>query len=130
MLGRDAAILSLCYLFLHDVRDDQYSQCMSLQRGARRQQNAIVRIARWEPSSYRQVWLVSAPFVASGMLTGGLVAALSNGGFATNRFLFSLPLAIVSFVGQGAVGSYELGKRRDAMPYAEWLEARDRSGAG
>jgi len=103
---------------------------MSLQRGARRQRNVILRIARWKPASYRQVWLVSAPFVASGALTGGLVAALSAGGFVADRFLFSLPSAVIAFAGRGAIESYQLGKRRDAMAYAEWLEARGRSGAG
>jgi hypothetical protein len=34
-------------------------------------------------------------FVASGVLTGGLVAALSRGGFAADWFLFSLPMAVV-----------------------------------
>ena len=103
---------------------------MSLQRGAGRQRNVILRIARWKPASYRQVWLVSAPFVASGVLTGGLVAALSTGGFAAGRFLLSLPGAVIAFAGRGAIESYRLGKRRDAMAYAEWLEARERSGAG
>jgi hypothetical protein len=115
---------------LPGVRDDQYSLCMSLQRGARRQRNVLLRIVRWKPASYRQVWLVSAPFVASGVLIGGLVAALSRGGFAADRFLFSVPMAVVSFAGQGAIESYQLGKRRDAVTYAEWLEARGRSGAG
>src|ERR1700729_1257935 len=68
------------------IRDNRYSQCMSLQQDARRQQSVILRIARWKPASYRQVWFVSAPFVASGVLIGGLVAALSEGGFAADRF--------------------------------------------
>jgi hypothetical protein len=100
---------------------------MSLQGGARRQRNVLLRIVRWKPASYRQVWLVSAPLVASGVLIGGLVAALSMGGFAADRFVLSLPAAVVAFAGQGAIESYQLGKRRDAVAYAEWLEARDRS---
>jgi hypothetical protein len=107
----------------------QYSRCMSLQRDVRRHQNVIVRIVRWKPASYPQVWLVSAPFVASGILIAGLVAALSGGGFAADRFLLSLPSAVIAFVGQGAIESYRLGKRKDATVYQEWLEARDRSAA-
>jgi hypothetical protein len=67
--------------------------------------------------------------VASGVLTGGLTAALCSGGFAADRFLFSVPVAAVSFVGRGAIESYKLGKRIDAMTYTEWLEACDQSGA-
>jgi hypothetical protein len=103
---------------------------MSLPRDARRLQNVILRIARWKPASYPQVWLVSAPFVASGVLIGGLVAALSEGGFVTDRFLFSLPIAVIAFVGQGAIESYRLGRRNDANACHEWLEARDQSGTG
>jgi hypothetical protein len=114
----------------HGVRDDQYSQCMALQQNARRQRNVIFRIARWKPASYRQVWLVSAPLMASAVLTGGLVAALSGGGFAAYRLLLSVPVAVVAFAAQGAVDSYRLGRRRDAMTYKEWLESRGRSGAG
>jgi hypothetical protein len=96
----------------------------------------VTRASRWcadfpgVPASYRQVWLVSAPLMASGFLTGGLVAALWNGGFAADRFLLSVAMAAVSFVGRGAIESYELGKRIDAMAYTEWLEARDRPGVG
>jgi hypothetical protein len=79
------------------------------------------------PASYPQVWFVSAPFVASGVLIGGLVAALSEGGFVTDRFLFSLPIAVIAFVGQGAIESYRLGRRNDANACHEWLEARDQS---
>jgi hypothetical protein len=103
---------------------------MSLQRDGRRHQNVILRIVRWKPASYPQVWLVSAPFVASGVLIGGLVAAMSEGGFAADRFLFSLSAAVIAFAGQGAVESYRLGRRNDATAYQEWLEARDRSGTG
>jgi hypothetical protein len=38
--------------------------------------------------------------------------------------------AAVPFAGRGAIESYELGKRIDAMAYTEWLEARDRPRAG
>jgi hypothetical protein len=103
---------------------------MALQRNARRQRNVIFRIARWKPASDRQVWLVSAPLMASAVLTGGLVAALSGGGFAAYRLLLSVPVAVVAFAAQGAVDSYRLGRRRDAMTYKEWLESRGRSGAG
>ena len=82
------------------------------------------------PVSYPQVWLVSAPFVASGVLIGGLVAALSEGGFAADRFLFSLPGVVIAFAGQGTIESYRLARRKDATAYQEWLEARDRSGTG
>jgi len=102
---------------------------MSLLRDARRRKNVILRIVRWKPVDYRQVWLVAAPFVASGALVGGLAAALSNGGFATDRFLLCLPIAVLLFVGRGAIESYRLSRRRDAAAYAEWLEARGRSGA-
>ena len=103
---------------------------MSLQQDARPHQNVILRIARWKPASYSQVWLVSAPFVASGVLIGGLVAALSGGGFAADRFLFSLPGAVIAFAVQGAIESYRLGRRKAAAASQEWLEARDRSGTG
>jgi hypothetical protein len=52
---------------------------MSLPRDARRHRNVILRIARWKPASYPHVWLVTAPFVGSGVLIGALVAALSEG---------------------------------------------------
>jgi hypothetical protein len=103
---------------------------MSLQQDARRQQNVILRIARWKPARYRQVWFVSAPFVASAVLIGGLVAALSEGGFVADRFLLSLPGAVLAFAGAGAIASYRLGRREDAMAYSKWREARGRSGAG
>ena len=103
---------------------------MSLQRGAGRQPNAILRFARWKPASYWQVWLVAAPLMASGVLTGGLVAALWNGGFAADRFLFSLFMAAGAFIALGAVESYRLDKRMEATVYADWVEARDRSRAG
>jgi hypothetical protein len=67
-----------------------------------------------------------APFVASGVLVGGLVAGLIDGGFAVGRFLPSLPVAALSFVGCGAIEIYRLCRRRDAATYAEWLEARNR----
>jgi hypothetical protein len=97
---------------------------MSLQHDARRRRNVVVRIVRWKPARYRQVWLVSAPLAASGVLLGGVVAALSAGGFATGRFLLSLPVAAVAFAGQGALESYRLGKRTDAMVYQQWLQTR------
>jgi hypothetical protein len=92
---------------------------MSLQQDARRQQNVIIRIARRKPAGYRQVWFVSAPLVASGVLIGGLVAALSEGGFAADRFLLSLAGAVLAFAGEGAIASYRLGRRKDAMAYRE-----------
>ena len=101
---------------------------MPLQQDARRQQNVALRMVRWKPASYRQVWLVAAPFVGSGALVGGLVAGLINGGFAVGRFLLSLPMAVLLFAGWGVIESYRLGKRRDAAAYAEWLKARGRSG--
>jgi hypothetical protein len=73
---------------------------------------------------------VSAPFAASGVLIVSLVAALSKGGFTADWFVFSLPGILIAFAGQGAIESHRLGRRRDAVAYAEWLEARDRSGAG
>ena len=112
------------------VRDDQYSQCMSLQRCARRRQHVILGIVRWKPASYPQVWFVSAPLAASGVLMVGLVAALTKGGFTAGWFVFSLPGIVIAFAGAGAIESYRLGRRRDAVAYAEWLEARDRSEAG
>jgi hypothetical protein len=102
---------------------------MPLQQDAPRRQNAILRfLFGWKPATYRQVWLVAAPFVASGALIGGLAAALSKGGFATDRFLLTLPMAILLFAGRGAIDSYRLSRRRDEATYAEWLEARDRAG--
>jgi hypothetical protein len=92
---------------------------MSWRPSAPRGRNFIVRIARWQPENHRQVWLISAPFVASGALVGGLVAALTHGGFAVGKFLFSLPFAGVLFVGRGAIQSYRLERRRDATTYSE-----------
>jgi hypothetical protein len=103
---------------------------VSLQRGARRRQHVILGIGRWQPASYPQVWLVSAPFAASGALTGALVVALCRGGFTAGWLVFSLPGIFVAFAGQGAIQSYRLGRRRDAAAYAQWLEARGRPGAG
>jgi len=101
---------------------------MPLQQDAPRRQNAILRfLFGWKPASYRQVWLVAAPFVASGALIGGLAAALSNGGFATGRFLLGLLMAILLFAGRGAIDSYRLSRRKDEAAYAECLEARGRS---
>jgi hypothetical protein len=101
---------------------------MPLPQDARWRQNVIVRIVRWKPADYRQVWLVFGPFVASGPLLGGLLAGLSHGGLGVGRFLVSLPMAVVMFAGSGAIESYRLGRRRDAATYAEWLEAHGRSG--
>jgi hypothetical protein len=104
---------------------------MSLQRGARRRQHVILGIVRWKPDSYPQVWLVSAPLAASGVLIVGLVVALTKrGGFTADWFVFSLPPILIAFAGSGAIESYRLGRRKDAVAYAEWLEARSRSGAG
>jgi len=103
---------------------------MSLQQDARRHHNVILRIARWKAASYRQVWFVSAPLLASAVLIGGLAAALSGGGFVADRFLLSLPGAVLVFAGAGAIASYRLGRRKDAMAYSEWREERGRSGAG
>ena len=85
-----------------------------------REQNVIVRhIMRWKPENHWQVWLISAPFVASGALIVGLVAALIHGGFAVDTFLLSLPLAGLLFVMQGASESYRLKRRRDAATHSE-----------
>jgi hypothetical protein len=97
---------------------------MPLQPDTQRRRSAIIRIIRWKPASYGQVWIMFAPFVASGVLVGGLVAGLIGGGFAVDRFLPSLPAAAVSFVGCGVIESYRLGRRRDASTYPEWLAAR------
>jgi hypothetical protein len=99
---------------------------MPLQLDTQRRRSIIVRPVRWRPASYWQVWVMSAPFAASGVLVGGLAAGLIGGGFAVGRFLPSLLVAAVSFVGSGAVGSYRLGRRRDSATYVEWLEARNR----
>jgi hypothetical protein len=103
---------------------------MPLQRDARRRRHVIVGIVRWKPASYPQVWLVYAPLAASGVLIVGLVAAVTKGGFTADWFVFSLPGILIAFAGSGAIESYRLGRQRDAVTYAEWLEARDRSGAG
>ena len=79
----------------------------------------IVRIIQWKPENHLQVWLISAPFVASGALIVGLVAALIHGGFAVDTFLLSLPPAGLLFVMQGASESYRLKRRRDAAPHSE-----------
>jgi hypothetical protein len=85
-----------------------------------------MRLVRWRPANYWQVWVIFAPFAASGVLVAGLVAGLIGGGFAVGRFLPSLPVAAVSLVGCGAIESYRLGRRRDSATYLEWLEARGR----
>jgi hypothetical protein len=103
---------------------------MSLQRGARRRQRVILSAVRWKPASYPQVWLAYAPFAASGVLIVALVAALTKGGFTAGWFMFSLPGILIAFAGSGAAESYRLGRQRDAVADAEWLEARNRSGAG
>ena len=78
-----------------------------------REQNVIVRrIIRWKPENDRQVWLISAPFVASGALIVGLVAALIHGGLAVDTFLLSLPSAGLLYVMQGASESYRLKRKR------------------
>jgi hypothetical protein len=84
-----------------------------------RGQNVIVRIVQGKPENHRQVWLISAPLMASGAVVGGLVAALIHGGFAVEIFLFSLPLAGVLAVGRGAIESYRLERRRDAAAHSE-----------
>jgi uncharacterized membrane protein YfcA len=77
-----------------------------------RWQNMIVRILRWRPESHRQVWLISAPFVASGAVLGGLAAALIQGGFSVNIFLWSLASAIFLYIARGVIQSYRLDQRR------------------
>ena len=72
----------------------------------------IVRILRWKAKSYRQVWLVYAPILGSGPLTGGLLAAVISG--QTGKLLLSLPPAIVMFAMGGAFESYRLDRRGDA----------------
>jgi hypothetical protein len=103
---------------------------MSLQRSARRRHHVIPGVVHWKPASYPQVWLVYAPLAASGVLIVALVAALTKGGFTVDWLVFSLPGILIAFAGTGAIESYRLGSQRDAVAYAEWLEARDRSGAG
>ena len=85
----------------------------------------IVRIIQWKPGNHLQVWLISAPFVASGALIVGLVAALFHGGFAVDTFLFSLPPAGLLFVMQGASESYRLKRRRVQRP----IRNRSKEGA-
>lgn len=67
-----------------------------------------------------------APFAALGVLVAGLVAGLIDGGFTVSRFLPSLPVAAVFFVGCGVTESCRLSRRRDSATYMEWLEARGR----
>ena len=98
---------------------------MPLQPDTQRRRSVIIRLVRWKPANYWQVWVMFAPFVASCVLVGGLVVGLIDGGFAVGRFLPSLPVAALLFVGCGAIESYRLGRRRDAATYAEWLEARN-----
>ena len=76
--------------------------------------DVIVRIIQWKPENHLQVWLISAPFVASGALIVGLVAALIHGGFAVDTFLFSLPPAGRSSCKERvrAIGSSGAGMRR------------------
>jgi hypothetical protein len=66
----------------------------------------------------------SSYLFSTGVVIGGLVAALSAGGFAADRFLLSLPAAVLAFAGQGAIASYRLARRKDAMASREWLGAR------
>jgi len=73
---------------------------------------------------------VYAPLSASGVLIVALVAALTKGGFTADWLVFSLPGILIAFAGAGGIESYRLGRQRDAVAYAQWLEARDQSGAG
>ncbi len=103
---------------------------MPLQLDTQRRRTVIIRLVRWKPANCWQVWVMFAPFAASGVLVAGLLAGLIDGGFAVGRFLpTSLPVAAVFFVGCGATESYRLGRRRDSATYMEWLEARGRARA-
>jgi hypothetical protein len=96
-----------------------YSQSMPWRPNTpRARQNVVVRIIRMKPANYWQVWLMYAPFTASGPIIGGLVAALIERG-AADRFLLSLPMAGAFFLLSGATESYRLGRRRDAVTLTE-----------
>jgi hypothetical protein len=96
---------------------------MPLQPDTQGRRIVIIGLVRWRPANYWQVWVM---FTASSVLVAGLVAGLIDGSFAVGRFLLSLPVAVVFFVGCGATESYRLGRRRDSATYMEWLEARGR----
>jgi hypothetical protein len=66
-----------------------------------------------------------------GVLIGGLVAALSEGGFAADRFVFSLPSAVIAFAGRerlratGSAGETTQRRTRSGLKHATDPEPDD-----
>ena len=76
---------------------------------------ALKTVLRWNPESYRQVWLILA-------IPLGLVCLAVF--FALGRPLLGLVLGGIITLMHGTIQSHRLDKRRDASTPAEWASAR------